>query len=78
MVLPEPKPQVDFGVGSNVHITRSSGGKTITGNQDTDFLLVCGWVVAVQVVNPLYVEPGLTSILIEIGAQDSEIAAVGV
>ena len=45
-------------------------------------ILIFSWYVvglfAVQVVNPLYVEPGLTSILIEIGAQDSEIAAVGV
>ena len=45
-------------------------------------ILIFSWYVvglfAVQVVNPLYVEPGLTSILIDIGAQDCEIAAVGV
>jgi hypothetical protein len=34
-------------------------------------------LLAVQVVKPLYVEPGLTSIFIEIGAQEREIAAVG-
>ena len=45
-------------------------------------ILIFSWKVvglfAVQVVKPLYVEPGLTSILIEIGAHEREIAAVGV
>jgi hypothetical protein len=34
-------------------------------------------LLAVHVVNPEYVEPGFTSTLIEIGAHDSETAAVG-
>jgi hypothetical protein len=44
-------------------------------------ILIFSWYVvgllAVHVVNPEYVEPGFTSTLIEIGAHDSETAAVG-
>ena len=36
------------------------------------------WFVAVHVVNPEYVDPGLTSTLMFDGAQVTDIAAVGV